>query len=44
VPVADVGGLQRLMTGDRIGRPVPVDVFRRGQVQSVRVTPTELTE
>jgi S1-C subfamily serine protease len=44
VPVADVGGLQRLMTGDRIGRPVPVGVFRGGQVQSVRVTPTELPE
>ncbi len=44
VPVADVGGLQRLMTGDRIGRPVPVGVFRRGQVQSVRVTPIELPD
>jgi S1-C subfamily serine protease len=44
VPVADVGGLQRLMTGDRIGRPVPVGVFRAGRVQSVTVTPTELPD
>jgi len=43
-PVADVGDLQRLMTGDRIGRPVGVEVFRRGKVQSVSVVPTELPD
>ena len=42
--VATVGDLQRLMTGDRIGRPVEVDVFRRGKVQSVRVVPVELPD
>jgi S1-C subfamily serine protease len=43
-PVADVGDLQRLMTGDRIGRPVGVDVFRRGRVQTVEVVPVELPD
>jgi S1-C subfamily serine protease len=40
--VADVGDLQRLMTGDRIGRAVGVDIFRRGKVETVQVTPVEL--
>jgi S1-C subfamily serine protease len=43
-PVANVGDLQRLMTGDRIGRPVAVDVFRRGRVQTVEVVPIELPD
>ena len=43
-PVSNVGDLQRLMTGDRIGRPVGVDVFRRGKVQSVQVVPVELPD
>ncbi|MGI8810489.1 MAG: S1C family serine protease [Acidimicrobiales bacterium] len=43
-PVANVGDLQRLMTGDRIGRAVGVDVFRRGEVQTVRVVPVELAD
>ena len=42
--VANVGDLQRLMTGDRIGRPVEVDVFRRGKVQQLRVVPVELPD
>lgn len=41
-PVTNVGDLQRLMTGDRIGRTVPVEVFRRGRVETVDVTPVEL--
>ena len=41
-PVADVGDLQRLMTGDRISRPVAVEVFRHGRVEVVEVTPVEL--
>jgi hypothetical protein len=32
------------MTGDRIGRPVGVDVFRRGRVQTVEVVPVELPD
>ena len=42
--MTNVGDLQRLMTGDRIGRPVAVDVFRRGKVQTVRVVPVELPD
>ncbi len=41
-PVQDVGDLQRLMSAERIGRPVPVRVFRDGVVRSVPVRPTEL--
>ncbi len=43
-PVADVGDLQRMMTGDRIGRSVEVGVFRNGHRQTVKVRPTELKE
>ena len=43
-PVANVGDLQRLMTGDRIGRRVVVGVFRNGHRQQVEVRPTELRE
>ena len=42
VAVADVGDLQRLMTSDRIGRAVPVVVFRGGRLDTVETTPTEL--
>ena len=44
VGVADVGGLQRLMTGDRIGRSIGVRVFRRGRVETIEATPTELSD
>jgi S1-C subfamily serine protease len=44
VPVANVGDLQRLMTSDRIDRPVEVGVFRHGRRQAVTVRPTELRE
>ena len=43
-PVADVGDLQRLMTGDRIGRPVALGLFRNGRREVVSVRPTELRE
>jgi S1-C subfamily serine protease len=43
-PVSNVGDLQRLMTGDRIGKQVGVEVFRRGQVQTVAVVPVELPD
>ena len=42
--VSNVGDLQRLMTGDRIGRQVGVEVFRRGKVQTVSVVPVELPD
>ncbi|MFP5319007.1 MAG: S1C family serine protease [Acidimicrobiia bacterium] len=42
VPVANVGDLQRLMTGDRIGRTVALGLFRNGRRETVDVRPTEL--
>jgi len=42
--VTNVGDLQRLMTGERIGRQVGVEVFRRGKVQTVAVVPVELPD
>jgi S1-C subfamily serine protease len=42
VPVEDMGDLQRLMTGERIGTAVELRVFRGGQEESVAVTPIEL--
>jgi S1-C subfamily serine protease len=42
VPVADVGDLQRLMTAERIDRPVALTVFRDGRVQDLDARPTEL--
>ena len=44
VPVADVGDLQRLMTGERIGCPVEIGVFRHGRCETVVARPTELRE
>jgi S1-C subfamily serine protease len=44
IPVADVGDLQRLMTGERIGRSVTVGIFRHGRREAVEVRPTELRE
>ncbi|MBA3534391.1 MAG: trypsin-like peptidase domain-containing protein [Ardenticatenales bacterium] len=37
-PVIDTADLQELMTGDRVGRAVPIDVIRGGTLQSVQVT------
>ena len=42
-PVEDMGDLQRLMSGDRIGRPVQVRLFRGGLVETLAVTPVELS-
>jgi S1-C subfamily serine protease len=42
VPVEDMGDLQRLMTGERIGKAVELRVFRGGRVISLSVNPTEL--
>ncbi|MBW3561564.1 MAG: trypsin-like peptidase domain-containing protein [Actinobacteria bacterium] len=41
-PVDDVGGLQRTLAGDRIGRPVTVTAVRGGEIVDVEVVPTEL--
>ncbi|MDQ5826545.1 MAG: S1C family serine protease [Chloroflexota bacterium] len=37
-PVNDVDDLQALLSGDRVGNPVPVEVIRGGQVQTLTVT------
>jgi serine protease Do len=42
-PVEDGGDLQRLMTGEVIGRPLPVTIYRGGEVLSLEVTPAELS-
>jgi S1-C subfamily serine protease len=42
VPVADAGDLQRLMVGERIGRPLTVRAFRGGELQELTVVPDEL--
>ena len=41
-PVTDAGDLQRLMVGERIGRPVPVRAFRGGELLELTVVPVEL--
>lgn len=40
--VTGVGDLQRLLTGDRIDRPVALEVWRSGEPQVLVVRPTEL--
>jgi len=43
-PVGDVDALQRLMTGELIGRRVPVSVFRGSRLVELELTPAELTQ
>ncbi len=38
----DMGALQRLMTGARVGRPVTLEVARAGEVQQLELVPAEL--
>jgi S1-C subfamily serine protease len=40
--VTDVGELQRLMVGDRIGTDVELDVIREGRLVELRLVPAEL--
>ena len=42
VPVETVDDLQRLMTGERIGAPVPVRIVRDGALRDLDVVPAEL--
>jgi S1-C subfamily serine protease len=44
VAIDDVGGLQRLMTGERIGRDVAVGIVRDGRARTLTARPTELRE
>jgi len=41
VPVTGVDDLIRLLNGDRIGRPIAIDVLRRGTLRQFDVTPLE---
>jgi S1-C subfamily serine protease len=36
--VADTGDLQALLSGERVGRPLPVDIIRGGQLQTLSLT------
>ena len=42
VPVEAGGDLQRLMTGERIGRRVTLRIWRHGDVIELTTIPTEL--
>jgi S1-C subfamily serine protease len=44
VGVAAVGELQRLMTGDRVGRSTRVSVYRNGEVRQLEIMPDELVD
>jgi len=44
VPVAAIGELQRLLSADRIGRPVRISLVRAGEHLTKEVTPTELDD
>jgi S1-C subfamily serine protease len=41
VPVTGVDDLIRVLTGDRIGRTISVDVLRRGALRTINVEPSE---
>jgi S1-C subfamily serine protease len=41
-PVTDVTDVMRLLTGDRIGKSLPVDVVRRGKRHTLVIRPREL--
>jgi S1-C subfamily serine protease len=41
VAVTGVDDLIRLLNGERIGRQIAIDVLRRGQLRSFKVTPLE---
>ena len=42
-PTPDMGAMQRLLTGARIGQPVTLEVARAAEVHMVPVVPVELT-
>ena len=44
VPVAAIGELQRLLSADRIGRPVRINLVRAGQRLEKEVVPSELDD
>lgn len=42
MPVGDIDALHRLLTEERVGRPIPAAVLRRGEKLLLTVTPREL--
>jgi S1-C subfamily serine protease len=42
-PTADAGDLQRLMTGERIGRPVRIRIVRDDSLRTIEAVPAELS-
>ena len=40
-PVDSIDALQRELTGDRVGQPVPVRILRRGGPRRVIVVPVD---
>jgi S1-C subfamily serine protease len=44
VPIAAIGELQRLLSADRIGRPVRISLVRAGQQLEKEVVPSELDD
>jgi S1-C subfamily serine protease len=43
-PVGDVGDLQRLMSGERIGQALTLQIDRRGRLTEVEIVPRELPD
>jgi len=41
-PVRSIGDLQRLMSGERVDRPIPITVVRSNHLETLTVVPTEL--
>ena len=40
--IENIDALHRLLTEERVGRPIPVTVLRRGEKLSLSVAPREL--
>jgi len=41
-PIEDIDALHRLLTEERVGRPIPAEVLRRGEKIALEITPREL--
>jgi S1-C subfamily serine protease len=44
VPVTAIGELQRLLSAERIGKPVRISLVRNGQPVETEAVPTELDD
>jgi S1-C subfamily serine protease len=41
-PISDIDAMHRLLTEERVGRAIPLELLRRGQKMALTVTPREL--